>query len=184
MLMTRLALDRAKAGRIRGFTLVEVLIAVIVTAVGLLGLAKMQALAISSTKTSGSRSLVALQVGGLAAAMHANKAFWTSAAVPATFSAATKVVTDASGILNATVTGGCATLCTPAAMAANDVQAWASDMNNQFPTYKAKINCTNNVNQPVSCEIFVSWTENNVAMNKTATAASTETPTFSVFVKP
>ncbi|MFZ6648994.1 type IV pilus modification protein PilV [Undibacterium sp. TJN25] len=167
-----------------GFTLIEVLIALVVTAVGLLGLAKMQALAIASTKTSGSRSLIALQVGSLASAMHANKKFWASNSVPSTFSAATTKVTDSSGILNASISGGCATLCTPAAMAANDVQAWANDMYNQFPTYTAKIDCTDNTNQPVSCEIYVTWKENNVAMNKTASAVTTETQSFSVFVKP
>ncbi|HTD02244.1 type IV pilus modification protein PilV [Undibacterium sp.] len=180
--MTRLFSPLVKA---RGFTLIEVLIALVVTAVGLLGLAKMQALAISSTKTSGNRSLIALQVGSLVSAMHANKAFWTSAAVPSTFSAATSVVSDTSGILNATVAGGCASLCTPANMAANDVQVWAADMNKQFPSYTAKVNCTNGTNQPVSCQIYVTWTESNVALSQTSSGgASSPAPSFSVFVKP
>ena len=165
----------------RGFTLIEVLIAMLVTAVGLLGLAKMQALAISGTQNSGSRSLMALQVGSLVSAMHANQTYWGSAP-PTSFSATGTTVTDASSVLNATVTS-CTTKCTPAAMAASDFQAWAASMNGQFPTYNAKINCT--AVQPVSCEIYVSWTEKKVAMS-TTTAAGTasQTQSFSVFVEP
>lgn len=169
----------------RGFTFFEVLIAVVVTAMGLFGLAKMQALAISSTKVSGTRSLVALQVASLASAMHANKAYWASGSAPAAFSATGTTITDPSNVLSATVRGACTTFCTQAAMAANDVQTWVKDMNTQFPTYNAKVTCTNNTNQPVSCQIYVTWTENNVAMNQTTVAARpTETQSFSVFVKP
>ena len=51
----------ARAG---GFTLIEVLVAVVVIAIGLLGIAKMQALAYASTSTASLRSLVALQASG------------------------------------------------------------------------------------------------------------------------
>src|ERR1700678_1427642 len=60
----------ARAG---GFTLLEVMVAVVVTAIGLLGIAKIQALAYASTTTASVRSLVALQASGLAASMHADR---------------------------------------------------------------------------------------------------------------
>ncbi|MGS0741684.1 type IV pilus modification protein PilV [Glaciimonas sp. GG7] len=166
----------------RGFTLIEVLIAMLVMAVGLLGLAKMQALAISGAQNSGSRSLIALQVGSLVSAMHANSALW-GAAPPTSFSATGTTVTDASGVLNATVSGACTTKCTPAALAAYDFQTWVASMNGQFPTYTAKVNCT--AAQPISCQIYVTWTENRIAINSaTAAGASSQTQSFSVFVEP
>ena len=172
-------------GHQRGFTLIEVMIAMFVTAIGLLGLAKMQALAISSTQGAGSRSMVALQVGSLVSAMHSNKVFWNSTSVPATFSASGTTVTDASSTLNATVPySGCTTAaCTPAQMAANDFQQWIAGMNQQFPTYSAKVDCNTTV--PVSCEIYVTFVENKIAISSGTTGAATaKTESFSVFVKP
>ncbi len=68
---------RAKAHTApRGFSLVEVMVALIVICVGLLGIAKLEALMLSSTGTSRLRSLVALQAASLAASMHADRNYW------------------------------------------------------------------------------------------------------------
>ncbi|MQQ99798.1 prepilin-type N-terminal cleavage/methylation domain-containing protein [Glaciimonas soli] len=176
---------------VRGFTLLEVLITIVVSAVALLGLAKMQALAVSSTSNAGSRSLIALQVASLVSSMHVNTAYWapsTAVVNASTFSAAGTTVTDPTGVLNA-ASSGCATQCTPAALAAYDVQTWVAGMNQQFPTYTANVNCTGNAAQPVSCQIYVTWVENQVAMNQTTAAtapggSATATQSFSVFVQP
>lgn len=66
-------------GAERGFSLIEVLIAMIITAVGLLGIAKMQALVLSNTGISRERTLIALQTQSLAASMHADRDYWDSA---------------------------------------------------------------------------------------------------------
>lgn len=71
--------------RARGFSLVEVLVALVVICVGLLGIAKMQALALSSMTTSRLRALAAFEAAGLAAAMHSNRGFWASSGLPANF---------------------------------------------------------------------------------------------------
>src|SRR5262249_61998101 len=68
---------RTRAG---GFSLVEVMVAVVIICVGLLGIAKMQALALSSTTTSRLRALAAIQAAGLASAMHSNREYWAGAA--------------------------------------------------------------------------------------------------------
>ncbi|MGH8170635.1 MAG: type IV pilus modification PilV family protein [Steroidobacteraceae bacterium] len=60
----------------RGFSLVEVMVALIVICVGLLGIAKLEALMLSSTGTSRLRSLVSLQAASLAASMHADRDYW------------------------------------------------------------------------------------------------------------
>src|SRR5882762_10823187 len=79
---------------VRGFGLIEVLIAVLVVAIGLLGFAKMQALAVGSTRSSGTRAIVALQTSALAAAMRANEAYWAAGLAPATFTVNGAVLSD------------------------------------------------------------------------------------------
>jgi len=200
--MTKKFTGRAQSG----FTMIEVLVALVVTAVGLLGLLKMQALAISSTKESGSRALIAAQTESLTALMHANPLYWAAPVSPgpspSTFSASGTTVVDASGVLGA-ATGSCviaapgsAAPCSPAALAAYDVQSWASAMNTQFPTYQAKVQCAPPAGSPlpISCTIFVTWIETQVAINAStsnalttpvaATAKQTTTQSFLVYVQP
>src|SRR5258708_22976329 len=62
----------------RGFTVREVMISLIITSIGLLGIAKIHALAYASTASAGTRSIVALQAAGLASAMHANRTYWAA----------------------------------------------------------------------------------------------------------
>ena len=59
-----------------GFTLVEVLVSVVVIAIGLLGIASLQASAIKSTSTANMRSVAAINVQTLVAKMRANNSFW------------------------------------------------------------------------------------------------------------
>lgn len=63
----------------RGFSMVEVLVALIIIAVGLLGIAKMQALLLANTGLSRVRALIALETSSLAASMHANLDYWANA---------------------------------------------------------------------------------------------------------
>ena len=166
----------------RAFTLIEVMIAVLVTAIGLLGLAKMQALSISSTHGAGGRSLMAVQVGSLVAAMHANKAFWASSSAPTEFTASGVTVAGSTTLSTAVSACSASIPCSANNLAAYDVQTWVAGMNTQFPTYTAKVNCTS---PPVSCEIYVTFTENTIALNNsTAAAAPTPPLFFSVFVMP
>ena len=60
----------------RGFSLIEVLVALVVVSIGLLGIAKMQAIAYSSTGVASKRSLAAIEAASLASSMHANRAYW------------------------------------------------------------------------------------------------------------
>jgi type IV pilus assembly protein PilV len=66
-----------------GFSLVEVMVALIVMSIGLLGIAKMQAAALSNTAIARTRSLAAIEAASLAASMHANRGYWSSPAVAA-----------------------------------------------------------------------------------------------------
>ncbi|HEY5139011.1 MAG TPA: prepilin-type N-terminal cleavage/methylation domain-containing protein, partial [Methylococcales bacterium] len=65
-----------------GFSLIEVLVAVVVIAIGLLGNASIQALSLNNTSIARIRSLAALEADGLASMMHANSVYWQSSVVP------------------------------------------------------------------------------------------------------
>ena len=167
-----------RARRERGFTLLEVLVAILVVALGLLGLAKMQALAVSNTQISSSRSLIALQASSMAAAMQGNQGYWAAGVAPPGFSAAGTTVTDPTGVLDQTVstcvsatTPGTST-CTPAQMAAWDVQNWARNMAALFPSYAANFTCNSAPGAPVTCTITITWAEKYVALNQTTATGS------------
>ena len=74
---------RAQSRAWRGFTLVEVLVALIIIGVGMLGIAKIQALAYASTGTAALRALAALEASSLAASMRANRGYWSTQAATA-----------------------------------------------------------------------------------------------------
>jgi type IV pilus assembly protein PilV len=195
---------RARAG---GFTLLEVMVAVVVTAIGLLGIAKIQALAYASTTTASVRSLVALQASGLAASMHANRIYWSLGAAPILFtitgSGTTSTISD--NTLNTTATtsnfcysgtaptGG----CTAAQMAAFDLHTWANALNapgmllNLNPV--TTISCPT-INIPITCTITVTWNEKAVSVNSQGVANTvvasgaaqngTFQPTYMLYVEP
>jgi type IV pilus assembly protein PilV len=179
----------------RGFSLIEVLVAILVLSIGLLGLSKMEALAISNTQVASSRSLIALQASSLAAAMNGNKAYWAAGVAPTSFSAQGTVVTDSlTGVLNQT-TPNCATAaapaCTPAQLAAYDLRTWAANMTLLVPAYTATFTCTNVAGSQITCVITINWPEKYVALNRTTATGSaasggtqTSTQSYSLYVAP
>jgi type IV pilus assembly protein PilV len=178
----------------RGFSMVEVLVTLIVIAVGMLGVAKLQALAISSTGVAKLRSLAALEAASLAGAMRANRDYWS--ATPDSFTVAGAVLTDPTGQL--TAIGNCNTggtlPCTNQQMAAFDVNNWITDLNNVLPNPQVTVACPLAAN-PILCSIQISWTENAVAVNSQESAAAqanltagtpsgVQTPTYTLYVQP
>jgi type IV pilus assembly protein PilV len=114
----------------------------------------------------------------MAAAMHANRAYWGSALAPA--------VTT---VTQATATGGAAA-CTQAApclgpaMKDWDLQNWSLAMNQVLPPYLATITCTTTT-PPVNCVINIQWSENAVAINaQQTTMAALALPSYQIFIEP
>lgn len=190
---------RPSRARQLGFTLVEVMVALLVTAIGLLGIAKIQALAYASTGSANVRSLVAMQAGGLAASMHANRSYWAGgfAPIPVTITG----TTIAGGTLNgeglpvSPVLGFCQagsgnTPCSAELMAASDLHTYATSLNamlnNSSPV--TTITCPAVIAPtPVSCIIQITWNEKAVSINSqsvAATSGSTFTPTYTLYVEP
>jgi type IV pilus assembly protein PilV len=183
-------------GRAGGFSLVEVMVAVIVICVGLLGIAKMQALALSNTTTSRLRALAAIQAAGLAAAMHSNREYWAGATPPVTTtfnanatgqfvstdtalqkSANTALSTGLNtpdtiqtcvGTANATAVCGAGTAAGVVGLAAFDLARWAASLNALLPNPQSTISCVFVAGGPAppSCTIVISWSERAVAINQ------------------
>ena len=178
----------------RGFGLIEVLVSVVVIAVGLLGIAKMHALAIGNTRVSASRSLAAIYVGSLSSAMHANAGYWQ---VPGTtINVSTSPNADASAIVlsDATLNGKTVDctysatntappVCTSAEMAADDLRTWGMSLL-QLPGGTGTVVCTSAT--PVTCRITVSWAADKIiGVNAATTNTATATPqTFSALIQP
>ena len=156
----------------RGLSLIEVLITLVITSVGLLGLAKMQAAALANTQIARGRSLVALQLESLAAAMHGNRGFWAAGTAPQTLTLSGTTVTDSTGALGAAAPDCASAACTPIQLAAYDVQHWAAEMAAHFPTYAATVNCSNDISRPIRCSLTATWSEHYLAYNQTTAAQS------------
>ena len=121
-----------------GFSLLEVLIAVLVTAIGLLGIASLQASAISTTTTSNMRTTAAISTQSLVARMRANKQFWRfdvaewenatetiTVAVVEDGGESSISITKSDGSAFASDSIDCAAnRCSPLEMAYHDMRAW------------------------------------------------------------
>lgn len=167
----------------RGFSLVEVMIAVLIVAVGLLGFAKMQALAVGSTRNSGTRSMVAMQTSALAASMRANEAYWAAGLAPATFTVTGATLGDAT--LDGLTVDCTAGVCTPAQMAAFDLKNWGTSLTALFPSASGTIACSTVLGSPVTCTITVSWSEKTVAINAaTVSGSAPGTLNYTLLVQP
>ena len=184
-----------RLGSVRGFTLIEVMIAIVLIAIGLLGLAKTGALAVSNTQLASSRSMIALQASSLASAMQSNKAYWASGVAPTAFSTQGAVVTDSQTNVLSLVGPNCATApapaCSPAQLAAYDVQSWASNLTLLLPSAAGAFTCTNVAGAQISCVITVRWSEKYVAVNRNTATGSvanggtqTATQSYSLYVAP
>jgi type IV pilus assembly protein PilV len=182
----------------RGFSLVEVMVAVIVICVGLLGIAKMQALALSNTTTARLRSLAAIEAASLASAMHSNRLYWATTppqtiTVTTNSGAGTTTVVSTDGVgAQATADLGALTWPTPAAgtgcigsnngnpacpaalnLGAHDLALWARSVAALLPNPVSTVACVFNpgANIPPSCTIRITWQEKAVAMNRQETNA-------------
>jgi len=196
--MTSITVQRRSAAR--GFTLVEVMVALVIIGIGLLGIAKMQGLALSSTGASRSRALAAIEASSLAAAMQANRSYWsaTGGTAPVTVTVATSAgtATLASGtaamqtaIGNITPCAGMGTTqlscyCAPGNaapcaasinVAASDLYDWAQNLANFLPSSTASVSC-NPVDQPEDCTIYIQWNETAVTVNAQEASAAKANP--------
>jgi type IV pilus assembly protein PilV len=163
----------------RGFSLVEVLVALIIIGVGMLGIAKIQAMANASTATASGRAFAAMEAASIASSIRANRNYWS--AIPAggvtiNITGGTTPSLNVTG--DATLTGAATCIgtsaCSPAAIAWADLNDWANAINGApvaagvwtqgLPAVSARITCpplvaVTGVTQPAYCTVQLNWTE-------------------------
>jgi len=157
--------------RARGFSLVEVLVAVIVTSVGLLGVAKIQALALSGTGTARTRSMAAFAAADLAATMHADRAYWAQlAGDPAVrIDVANAAISSLDPALLSVPLNGCVlhSPCTDfVQIAAQDLRDWATELQSTLAgssNPNATVNCRIQAGNPATCAIRIFWNEHVIS---------------------
>lgn len=170
-----------RSNRHNGFSLVEVMVALVVVSIGLLGIAKMQALALASTGTAKMRSLAAIEAASLASTLRADRTYWSAITANQTVnvSAAGAVASTQDPALNSTApTSNCtsaAAPCTSVQVAAQDLNDWARTLVSVLPGGTAIVDCRFDATgtNPVTCGITLSWTENVVALNTATSATAT-----------
>ncbi len=177
--------SRRSIARSAGFSIVEVMVALFVITVGLLGVAKMQALALASTTSANERSMAAFEAASLADLMHANRTYWSSTPpvttqISISGGAVSYTSNSPAGFPGAAVncleppTGSAP--CQPATLAAYDVQQWAAAMNLLLPNSLTTISCpqaSGGINSaPLSCTIQIGWFENAVSINSAEASAA------------
>lgn len=134
-----------------GFTLIEVLIAMLVLAVGLLGMAGLQATSLGNNQSAYNRSQATQLAYDMADRMRANVADAGLLAGSAYLGAV-----PAASIAGCTAVAG----CTPAQMAQNDLFEWNRDIGNTLPTSPAALATGTIVLAGTVFTITINWDDN------------------------
>lgn len=143
----------------KGFTLVEVLIAMLLLAIGVMGLAGAQLSALKFNQTSAGRTQASYLANSIADAMRANKA--NSAAYVIGMSAANP---------------------TGSSTADTDVKSWREMLASQLPEGQGSISCSScasSLTKTYLVTITVQWSEKRVGGNSEIGSA---TPDYQQFV--
>ena len=149
--MTQCPAKRSTVARQTGFTLIEVLVAVLILVIGLVGVAHMQALGLTNTQSAYNRSQATLLAYDMADRIRANLE-----------SIETYVnIAPADATLQAT----CSTTegCTVAQMAENDLYEWNETLANFLPSGAGAISLEDLGNTDAEDDLYtvsVSWNDN------------------------
>lgn len=144
----RRRLCRRSPGQMRGFTLIEVLIALIIMSVGMLGIAGLYVHSMQAGRTSLLRHNAVTLAGDIADRIRANPRAGPAYAL--------------AGANNNCVNGG--VNCTPAQMAAHDIFLWDQQALDTLPNGAVNI-VFNNAVVPPTYQITITWTEPGEVLN-------------------
>ena len=157
-----------------GFALVEVLVAVIVLAIGLLGLAGLHASGFRDNHGAFVRTQATYAVNDLADRMRANRV----AAIAGNYEVVAAPTAPTFNCVNDFTGTSTTGICSPTEMATADLVAWYAFLGNALPGGTATITCN-----PVGCglnaihTITVTWTGNQ-SIENTLTGAQSVAASF------
>lgn len=168
----------------RGFSLIEAMVALLIIAVGLLGIAGLQGLGLNSTSTSRVRALAAIEASNMAAYLGSNSSFWHNLP-PGGYSVTATPAPPAVALSDATLNGlnvDCTqTTCTPQELAAYDLKQWAgSSQLGLLPGGVGAVIC----GVQGTCTITVGWNQKQMAGSTTSTALAPSVTYFRMVVQP
>jgi type IV pilus assembly protein PilV len=135
----------AERRALRGFTIVEALVALVVLAVGMLGIASLYVTTLRASGSATSRMQAINLAGDLGDRIRANR---TAGAAYAGLAAA-----------NGTTCLGTGVTCTAAQMAAHDLFVWQAAIQAALPGAPAGVVTVDVTTNPTSYQIQVSWVE-------------------------
>lgn len=162
--------------RSSGYSLIEVLVALVIISIGVIGVAAMQATALANTHTSQTESIAAIEARSLADAMLANPAFWNGGPAPTSSVTITAgpTITGSTALASATQCN-LGSNCSASDLAAYDVNTWAKEYFKQVPNaVNAVVAC--NATLPPVCTIQLSWTPKATVGTNAGTQSSSTTP--------
>lgn len=145
----------------QGLTMIEVLIAMVILAIGLLGMASMQVMSLQDTGNSSYRSIGIYLANDMADRIRANSVAMTA--------------NNYNTISGASLTSSCLTAsgCSTTAMANHDKQEWLNNLSQSLPGGLGTISRSGDI-----FTVTVSWTE------KVRTTAGIDTGTVTLTFEP
>lgn len=156
------AMFQAGAGAQRGFTLLEILVAIVVLSIGLLGLAGLQVVSLNNNQIAYYRAIASQQAYDIADRMRANLAGVSAGRYDAL---AASIPTDPDCVTN---------VCSVANMAIADHSLWNAANARLLPAGVGTVQCfegltagCTNAGPNWTFDLTVSWTEKNEAGNAT-----------------
>jgi len=155
----------------RGFTLVEVLVALVILSVALLGLAGLQVSTLQNSDSAQLRTQAAMHANDMAERMHANLPAIDKKYYTGTNWAGTVNCSSAPTTYCADHGGASAAACTPQQMADYDGHVWWCGIKNDLPNANASITCATGCANPGTDPrtITITWDD------KTPTGVATRT---------
>jgi type IV pilus assembly protein PilV len=144
--MTGNAAEMPTMSREAGFSLIEVMIALVIIAVGMLGVAGIMALSMNNDDASRLQSLAALQAASMATAMQANKAYWVSGAGA--------TISQTAPNTSSTLCNGA--VCNAANMATEDLSNWGYSLAQTLPNGSGTVSCAA-APQPTATSPAATW---------------------------